>query len=47
MKRAWGWVAFGAVLGLGFGFRNDLLINVPPFAAVVLFCLPGRMRFVP
>ena len=33
--------AFGVVLGIGFGFRNDLLINVLPWAAVVLLCLPG------
>lgn len=32
---------FGAVLGIGFGFRNDLLILVPPFIAVSLFCVPG------
>src|SRR5205823_612693 len=44
-KRLLGYaVAFGAVLGIGFGFRNDLLINVPPFLAVVAFCLPGRLR---
>jgi hypothetical protein len=35
-------VAFGALLGLGFGFRNDLLICAPPFTAVVLFCVPGH-----
>jgi hypothetical protein len=34
--------AFGALLGLGFGFRNDLLICAPPFTAVVLFCVPGH-----
>ncbi len=36
--------AFGLVLGVGFGFRNDLLINVPPYLLVVLFLLPGRVR---
>jgi hypothetical protein len=36
-----GSVAFGVVLGIGFGFRNDLLINILPFTAVVLLCLPG------
>jgi len=36
-------VAFGLILGIGFGFRNDLLINVPPFFAVVLLCLPGKL----
>src|SRR5207247_11409528 len=35
---------FGAVLGIGLGFRNDLLIHVPPFAAVVLLLLPGSWR---
>jgi hypothetical protein len=35
--------AFGALLGIGFGFRNDLLINVPPFLVVVLVCLPGGL----
>ncbi|HVZ23108.1 MAG TPA: hypothetical protein VG871_18675 [Vicinamibacterales bacterium] len=35
--------AFGVILGIGFGFRNDLLINVPPFVAVVFLCLPGRI----
>jgi hypothetical protein len=42
-RRVLAWAAaFGALLGIGFGFRNDLLISVPPFAAVVLLCLPGR-----
>jgi len=36
-------MAFGVILGVGFGFRNDLLINVPPFLAVVWLCLPGRV----
>jgi hypothetical protein len=35
--------AFGVILGIGFGFRNDLLINVPPFLAVVFCCLPGPL----
>jgi hypothetical protein len=44
-KRAIGYgAAFGLVLGIGFGFRNDLLINVVPWAAVVLLCLPGNLR---
>ena len=37
-------VAFGAALGIGFGFRNDLLIVIPPWIAVVLLCVPGPMR---
>jgi hypothetical protein len=35
--------AFGIVLGIGFGFRNDILINIVPWAAVVVLCLPGRL----
>jgi hypothetical protein len=36
--------AFGVILGLGFGFRNDLLINVPPFLAVVFVGLRTPLR---
>src|SRR5262249_383479 len=36
--------AFGLILGIGFGFRNDLLINIPPFLSVVLLCLRGGVR---
>jgi hypothetical protein len=35
---------FGAVVGLGFGFRSDLIVMVPFGLAVILFCLPGRLR---
>jgi hypothetical protein len=35
---------FGALLGVGLGFRNDLLITVPPFVGVVLLLLPVRWR---
>ena len=35
--------AFGAVLGLGFGFRNDLLITIAPWLALVFFALPGPL----
>lgn len=35
---------FGLVMGVGFGFRNDLLINVPPFLVGVFFLTPGRWR---
>src|SRR5262249_22623926 len=31
--------AYGAVTGIGFGFRNDLLIALLPFAATVLYSL--------
>ena len=34
-------VVFGVVLGLGFGFRNDLLIAVVPWALVVVCGIPG------
>ena len=41
-RRIIGWaLLFGAILGVGFGFRNDLLINIPPFLALVLLGLPG------
>jgi hypothetical protein len=33
--------AFGLILGIGFGFRNDLLINLPPFLVTVLLLTPG------
>ncbi len=35
---------FGLVLGIGFGFRNDLLINIPPFLFCLFFVAPGRWR---
>ena len=35
---------YGALIGLGMGFRNDLLIALPPFVATVFFFLPGRLR---
>jgi hypothetical protein len=35
--------AFGAVLGIGFGFRNDLLIVIAPWLAVVFLALPGSL----
>src|SRR5436309_132573 len=34
--------AFGLVLGIGFGFRNDILINILPWIAVVVLCVPGK-----
>jgi hypothetical protein len=36
-------MAFGLLLGIGFGFRNDLLINIPPFLLVVWLCMPGKI----
>jgi hypothetical protein len=31
---------YGAVMGIGFGFRNDLLINIVPFVVTVALFLP-------
>jgi hypothetical protein len=41
--------AYGIVVGIGVGFRNDLLIALPPFVAVVAFFLPGPLtaRLIP
>lgn len=36
--------AFGVILGVGFGFRNDLLVVVPPFVAVVAVGIRGGIR---
>lgn len=36
--------AFGVVLGIGVGFRNDLLIAVPAWIAVVFLATPGSLR---
>jgi hypothetical protein len=35
-------IAFGVVLGVGFGFRNDLLIVLPIWILVVVCAFPGR-----
>ncbi len=35
---------FGVVLGIGFGFRNDILICVPPFVVVIGLLLPVAWR---
>ena len=35
---------FGIVLGIGFGFRNDILITVPAFVVVMLLWDPPRDR---
>ena len=32
---------YGIVLGIGYGFRTDLLIEIPPFLMVVALFLPG------
>lgn len=31
---------YGALVGVGYGFRTDLLANIPPFVAVILLFLP-------
>ncbi len=36
--------AYGAVMGVGFGFRNDLLVNVLPFIVTVILFLPAPIR---
>ena len=44
-RRALGYAAaFGVVLGIGFGFRNDLLILAPPWIVVMFFATPGPLR---
>ena len=35
---------YGVLIGLGMGFRNDLLIALPPFIATLFLFLPGRLR---
>jgi hypothetical protein len=33
--------AYGAILGVGYGFRTDLLANIPPFVVTLLLFMPG------
>ena len=47
MRRAgtlWMAALYGAVVGLGYGFRSDLAVMVPFGACVVLLLLPGSLR---
>jgi len=37
-------VAYGVVLGLGYGFRTDLLVNIPPIVIVLALFLDGGVR---
>jgi hypothetical protein len=37
-------IGYGAVMGIGLGFRNDLLIQVLPFVATVALFLPVPLR---
>lgn len=49
MRRPATWAmssAFGAVVGLGYGFRSDLMIMVPFGVAVLAMLLPGSLREV-
>jgi len=34
-------LCYGVVLGIGYGFRTDLLIDIPPFLIAIVFFLPG------
>jgi len=36
-------LAYGAVLGIGYGFRTDLLIDFPPFLVTIALFLPCRI----
>lgn len=43
-RTLWLALAYGVVLGIGIGFRNDLLVGVPLLVPVVMFLLPGSWR---
>ena len=43
-RRLWLSVAVGAVLGVGFGFRNDLLVMLPALGAIVVARFGGFRR---
>ena len=43
-RALWYAAAFGVVLGIGFGFRNDLLILIVPWLIVVFLGTPGPLR---
>src|SRR5581483_3194077 len=36
-------LAYGMVLGIGYGFRTDLLVDIPPFLIAVVCFLPGGL----
>ena len=39
---------YGLVMGVGYGFRTDLLVDIPPFLIAVAFFLPGGvLRNIP
>lgn len=37
-------LVFGSIVGLGYGFRSDLVVMVPFGVAIILFFLPGSLR---
>ncbi len=37
-------LVYGVVLGVGYGFRTDLLIDIPPFVITLLLFAPGGVR---
>ena len=37
-------LAYGVVMGVGYGFRTDLLVDIPPLLITVAFFLPGAIR---
>lgn len=36
-------LVYGIVLGIGYGFRTDLLVDIPPFLIAVVLFLPGGL----
>ena len=34
-------LGYGLVMGVGYGFRTDVLVNIPPFLATVALFMPG------
>ena len=36
-------LAYGLILGIGYGFRTDLLIDIPPFLITMVLFMPGGL----
>jgi hypothetical protein len=36
-------LGYGLVMGVGYGFRTDLLVDIPPFLVTVALFLPGKV----
>jgi len=36
-------LGYGLIMGIGYGFRTDLLVDIPPFLITVALFLPGRI----